>query len=182
MVDQTAKQALAARNDYRPKDLLSQGDLRAVVSALAKKGWKVPQGRELVETALPDDDVLVRLFRGSKQGVGFMRSVEKYTLAYDRLDRLIRLPGGEMTIKALIRGPDGYKLVQYYTETASRGNSIVEVLPRGYNGQLPSSKGFNDPTGRIYTEKMLLAELKKRYDAQAAAAQAAAAAGPMVIQ
>jgi hypothetical protein len=165
-VDHTVKKALAKRAGYEPKDLLAQGDLKAVVAALGKKGWKVADAQRLIEDALPDDDILVQLFRGSKKGVGFMRGIEKYALAYDRLDRLIRLPGGEMTIKYLIKGPDGYKMVQYFTETAYRGNCIVDILPRGYNGELPSSKGFNDPTGKIYTEKMLLGALRLRYDRQ----------------
>lgn len=165
-VELATKKALAKRPGYEPQDVLSQSDLKNVVSALSKLGWKLPDGKGLVEETLPDDDILISVFRGSKNGLDFMRDCERFALAYDRLDRLIRLPGGVMTIKKLIKGPDGYKMVQYFTDTAYRGNCIVDILPRGYNGELPSSKGFNDPTGKIYTEKMLLAELKERYERQ----------------
>ncbi len=174
VVETTVKKALAKRPGYEPKDMLAQGDVKAVTAALAKQGWKVPDAARLVEDTLPDDDILIQLFRGSKKGLGFMRDCERFTLSYDRLDRLIRLPGGVLTIKQLIKGPDGYKMVQYFTDTAYRGNCIVDILPRGENGQLPSSKGFNEPTGKIYTEKMLLATLKQLYDRQFPAPKSAA--------
>ncbi len=165
-VEATVKKTLAKREDYQPQDILSRSDLQKVVAALKLKGWKVSEGQQLVERALPDDDILVQLLRGSKKGLEFMRGSAKYDLAYDRLDRMIRFYGGVLTIKQLIKGPDGYKMVQYFTETAYRGNCIVDILPRGENGQLPSSKGFNEPTGKIYTEKMLLTELKELYKRQ----------------
>ena len=174
VVETTVKKALAKRPGYEPKDMLAQGDIKAVIAALAKQGWKVPSAERLVEDTLPDDDTLIQLFRGSKKGLGFMRDCERFALAYDRLDRLVRLPGGVLTIKQLIKGPDGYKMVQYFTDTAYRGNCIVDILPRGENGQLPSSKGFNDPTGKIYTEKMLLAELKGIYEREFPAPKSAA--------
>jgi hypothetical protein len=91
-----------------------------------------------------------------------MRSVSEYPDAYDRLDRMSQLRNGQRTVRDLIRGPDGYKLIEYMT-TASGGEHLGDMLADGPGGQ-----GFNKPTGNIYTAGQLLEALHKSYEQETA--------------
>jgi hypothetical protein len=83
-----------------------------------------------------------------------MRQISKMALAYDRIDRLAPLPHGQQTIRDLIRGPDGYKLIAYMTGT-SGGTQLGRMLSTS-----PNAAGFNSATGRIYTAEALIEKLK----------------------
>ncbi len=92
-----------------------------------------------------------------------MRQSGKYPLAYDRIDRLSRMIMGEKNVRALIRGPDGYKMIQYMTSTPY-GRNMGQML-----SQDPRGADFNSPTGRLYTADALLGRLQQSYDAELAA-------------
>lgn len=147
---------------YQNGDLLSRSTVKSVLLVLREAGWHIDKEKVLMELTLPDNDFLAVQFR-TKKGAEFMRHISKLELAYDRLDRLTNLDFGRKTVLDLIRGPDGHKLIEYYTSTAKRGNSITEILPKGPSGKSPAGKKFNEPTGRIYTETHLLAQLKQFY-------------------
>jgi len=144
--------------DHQPADIISRGQVEPVFRQLAGLGWQVADWREILEAVPADGDFLVKQLR-TPGGRKFMRGIAKYPDAYDRLDRLGRLPYGKNTIRALIRGPGGYKLIEYMT-TASGGRELGRQLSNA-----PKGKNFNDPTGRIYTAKLLLARLKESYTA-----------------
>lgn len=154
---------MASAKDYDPGDLLSVVEVKLATSALAALGWKSAAFVELEKLALPEQDTLVQMLR-ENEGKKFMRQVSEMNLIYDRLDRLARLDYGQRTIRDLIRGPDGYKLLDYYTTTSKRGNVLTEVLPKDETGAFPDGKDFDQPTGRIYTREQLLKSLKVMYD------------------
>ncbi len=89
-----------------------------------------------------------------------MRQSCKYPDAYDRLDRLSRMPMGHQNVDALIAGPDGYKMIQYMTST-SGGRNLGQML-----SQDPRGANFNSPTGRIYTADQFLQRLTESYQAE----------------
>jgi len=144
--------------NHQPADNISCGQVEPVFQQLAGLGWKVADWREILEAVPADGDFLVEQLR-TPAGRKFMREIAKYPNAYDRLDRLSRLPHGKKDIKALIRGPGGHKLLEYMT-TTSGGRNLGKQLSNA-----PKGRNFNDPTGRIYTVKLLLARLKKSYTA-----------------
>ena len=84
-----------------------------------------------------------------------MRQISSYPNAYDLLDRLSRLPRGRQTVRDLIRGPDGYKMLQYMT-TSAGGRQMGKQLSNS-----PGAGKFNEPTGRIYTAEDLLRRLEQ---------------------
>jgi hypothetical protein len=75
------------------------------------------------------------------------------------------MPYGPRRIRELIRGPDGYKLIEYMTTTKG-GKNLSKQLACGVNG-----KGFNKPTGKIYTLRQLTAELQRLHKAALARSQ-----------
>lgn len=145
-----------SEKQIRPGDLISQGDVTAVLKQLAKRGWKVRDGKEIIKSALPDDNDLVK--RLARQDASqFEQQIARLPDGYDRLDRLSRMPYGRNTIDALVRGPDGYKMIQYMT-TSPGGANLGRQL-----SEAPTGKNFNKPTGRIYTPAQLIARIKVSY-------------------
>ena len=94
-----------------------------------------------------------------------MHRIEAMSGAYDRLDRLRKMPYGPRRIRELIAGPDGYKLIEYMTSTKG-GKNLGRQLSRGVNG-----KGFNKPTGKLYTARQFTAELQRLHKAALAKTQ-----------
>ena len=130
-------------------------------------GWTVTDRRIILSLVPDDSEFLIRQLR-SHSGRSFMSRVSSYSNAYDRLDRLTRLPHGRQTMHDLIHGVGGEKMIEYMTTTPG-GKNLGKQLSNA-----PKGRDFNQPTGRIYTAKMLLGRLQKSY---AAAKEARAAAG-----
>lgn len=148
--------AYFARGQFHPDDLVAQDVVKPLFVALERIGWKVRDRDEILKRVLPADDFLVQALR-TKEGLKFMRQSSRFPGTYDRLDHLRGLPHGEQTIKDLIRGPDGYKLLRYMTTTRG-GRNLGKQLSRA-----PKGKGFNKPTGRIYTVGDLYRALNRSY-------------------
>jgi len=145
-----------AKEDINPGELLSQGNVAEVLAQLKKRGWKVRDEKQIVSSALPDDAYLVkRLARPDAHK--FKQQVAQLPGGYDRLDRMSRMSQGRSTVDALVRGPDGYKMIEYMT-TSRGGRNLGNSL-----AQTPRGKDFNKPTGRIYTTSQLVARLKLSY-------------------
>lgn len=147
---------LRSRKGYRPGDILSRSDVRRALDAVEKRGWKVPDRKKILNDVLPDNDFLVRELR-TRRGTVFMRKLSQVPQAYDRLDRLRRLPYGPRRIRELINNPGGYTLILYLVGTRGGKN-----LGR-YLSELPSGRKFNRPTRRIYSEQQLLQRLQRSY-------------------
>jgi hypothetical protein len=144
--------------DHQPADLITRDQATKVLDGLKRIGWDVADRDEILEQVLSEGNPLVKRLR-TKAGKKFMRQSAKYPQAYDRLDRLERLPDGQQILKQLIEGPDGYKMIEYLT-TSSGGKNLGKML-----GRVPEGSNFNQTTGRIYTQHDLVERLKKSYAA-----------------
>jgi len=158
-VKKLVEKTLSGDRHYRSGDLLSQSQAAAVLAQLKSNGWEVTQSRELLARVPSDEEFLVRELRTPK-GLVMMRQIAGMKDGFDRIDRLSRIPNGPQLIAQLIEGPDGYKLIAYLTETRG-GKELGQMLDR-----TPGDGNFNEPTGRIYTEKQLLAELQRLHTAE----------------
>lgn len=149
-------------------DIISQGDVKPVFSKFAAAGWKVADEQEIMGSILPDTDFLVGQLR-SPQGRQLAHQLAPMPGGFDRADRLRRLIRGEKYLADMVRGPDGYKLFQYMTET-TWGANLGNML-----SQDPGGKGFNSRTGTLYTSADLLKRLRQSYDKTVEARQLAQA-------
>jgi hypothetical protein len=145
-------------------EILSHGDASKTFAKLEKAGWNLADRKQIEKRFLSDSDFLVRQLR-SKAGRKFMQRIETMSGAYDHLDHLRKMPYGPRRIRELIRGPDGYKLIEYMTSTKGCKN-LGRQFSRGVNG-----KGFNKPTGRLYTARQFTAELQRLHKAALAKSQ-----------
>ncbi len=143
---------------YRPGDIIARSDVAPLFGRLGRLGFSVANREAILKKVPTDGDFLVRELR-TRRGRKFMRRIANYPDAYDRLDRLSRLPHGKRTVHDLIRGPGGYKMIKYMTTTPG-GKNLGRQLSNA-----PKGTDFNKPTGRIYTVKLLLAHLKLSYAA-----------------
>jgi len=124
-----------AKPDYRPGDLITKEDVEPLLGKLKQKGLPLPDAKQILEKTPTKGDFLTQQLR-TPDGRKFMRQISGYKDAYDRLDRLSRLPHGQQTIRDLIRGPDGYKMVEYMTTTTG-GNELGKQL-----FERPAGEGF----------------------------------------
>jgi hypothetical protein len=151
-VQQAVVRYFEARQDYRAGDLITREAAGPLLGQLRQLGLPLPDEKQILES-IPAEGSLLAKQLATPAGRSFMRQVSRYPDAYDRLDRLGRLPRGEQTIRDLIRGPDGYKMLQYMT-TTSGGREMGKMLSNS-----PGASDFNASTGRIYTVDGLLDRL-----------------------
>lgn len=151
-VARTVEQYCKSIPNYEPGDLIWRGQLADLPPRLVALGVSRDTIDGILATTLEDQNWLVEQLR-TKPGRKFMREVKGYPLAFDRLDRLARMPQGHDTIRALIKGPDGAKLLEYLG-TSSGGAQLGKMLSR-----TPEGAHFNRPTGRVYTAEQLIERL-----------------------
>ncbi|HET6328373.1 MAG TPA: hypothetical protein VFG04_27070, partial [Planctomycetaceae bacterium] len=159
-VTKTVQEVLALNPDYQPGDLVTASKVERILAKLEQNRWKVADGRQIVKQMLPDSDwMAMRLSAPDAQQ--FMHDIAKLPGGYDRVDRLRRMPNGEIHIGDFIDTPDGSAMIEYMT-TTQEGKNLGNFL-----SQDPDGHNFNKLTGRIYTEQELLKRLKMSYDAAA---------------
>jgi len=156
-VEEAVRGHLRKQSGYRSGDILSREQVQPVFRELERIGWRVAGQTAILQAVLPDSHPLVRLLR-TPSGKKFARQIATVPEGYDRLYRLSRLPDGLQKIGVLIKGPDGYLMIKYMTTTPG-GMELGRML-----SQTPGGKGFNKPTGHIYTEDMLVDRLREEYD------------------
>jgi hypothetical protein len=144
--------------DYQPGDLITRDNVEPLLRQLQRMGLPLPDGKKILGRVPTKDEFLASQL-SSPEGRRFMRRISGYKDAYDRLDRLSRLPHGEQTIRDLIRGPGGEKMIEYMTTTPG-GKVLGDQLSNA-----PGGENFNAETGRIYTVDLLLRQLEKSRDA-----------------
>lgn len=152
---------LAKVEGYEAGDIITRETAGKILSGLDEIGWKVPRQKELLAKVPANTDFLPTLMQTEK-GRRFLRGISGHKLAFDRVDRLARLPEGKALVKQLVNGPDGGKLITYLTDTQG-GKNLGKML-----GQTANGENFNRPTGKIYTAKALLEELKPLHATEAA--------------
>lgn len=158
-VEAAVRGHFAAIKGYRPGDIISRKDVTSLFPKLAKMGWTVREQKDVSALVLDDGDPLVKALH-TPAGLKFMRKLSPLPAVYDRMDRLRSMPYGMRRIHELIQGPDGHKLFEYMVTTPG-GRNLGVQLSQGKNGA-----GFNEPTGRLYTEADLLGRLRLSYDKQ----------------
>lgn len=145
--------------EYRAGDLLTKADVSAALDRLAELGWQ-PSDRDAVLAAVvADNDFLASELR-TAEGRKFMRKISGFPQSYDRLDRLARMPHGKQTVRDLVGGAGGYKMIEYLT-TAAGGKELGKQL-----SATPNGAKFNQPTGKIYTADDLVRALKRDFGRQ----------------
>src|SRR5262245_4649628 len=159
-VHRIVQQRLASLPDYRPGDLISRSQVQPIFAYLKSAGWTVRDQAQILKLVPADDEWFVRELRTSG-GQAFMRQSAKFPLAYDRIDRLSSMTMGHQNVKALIAGPDGYKMIQYMT-TTPYGRNLGQML-----SQDPRAADFNSPTGKLYTGQAFFNRLAQSYDVEA---------------
>jgi hypothetical protein len=144
-----AAQFLQHKTGHQPGHLVTQTGVIKLLDALEAKGWRVREREKLIARVLKDDDYLVRQF-SDEAGQAFLRKIEHLPGGIDRVDRLARLPQGEMSVNDLIRKvPNGAEWIEAMT-TTRRGEIEGERLSNAEAGH-----NFNEPTGRLYTVQAL---------------------------
>ena len=158
-VETSVKQYFEKLPGFNVKGIITVAQVKPVFARIERAGWKISgkDRKALLDRVLGDKSFLAKQL-STKGGKKFAAQIYNYPLGFDQLDRLGRKPQGKDTVSRLIRGPDGYKMIQYMTTTPG-GKNMGRMLSNS-----PKGGNFNNPTGRIYTVKMLLDELKKLYD------------------
>lgn len=139
-----------------PWDILARSEVKPLFDTLKTAGWSVPGYKTVLNSVLKDSHFLVRSMR-TDEGRNFAQKIAKHPLGYDRLDRLAAMPHGRDTVRDLIKGPDGHKMIDYLT-TTDGGTELGSML-----SDAPTGKYFNEPTGHIYTVDYLIDVLKQKY-------------------
>ncbi len=143
---------------FQANGIIVESEVAPLFGKLKKTGWNIRKDdrENILKRVLSDNSFLAKELR-TPAGRKFAAEIYKYPDGFDRLDRMSRMPQGKDTVKRLIIGPGGYKMIQYMT-TAPGGKNLGKQL-----SNTPKGGKFNSPTGRIYTVKMLLDDLKKLY-------------------
>jgi hypothetical protein len=159
-VQQIVARYFSQQSGRQPGDIITQSDVAAVLEELAAAGWQPPDHKQLLASTLPDDGPLVSSLR-TQQGRRFMRKVSGYESIYDRLDRVSQVSGGQRTIDAIVRLPDGEKYAQPKKKTPHGVPDFLDLLPKNASGKVRTIKDYDKPTGRIYTEADLVNRLNR---------------------
>jgi hypothetical protein len=163
-VEDAAKKHFRALPNYKPGDILSQGQIKPLVAQLAKQGWKISDQRDLLAQICPDNDFVVEQLR-TKNGQKFMRSTGGSAAQYDYLRRLAETKGGNRQVADILKLRNGNDVLSALTKSKA-GKDISRRLADG-----PRTQGYDKPTGYIYTEAQVLERLKESYDRDARAAK-----------
>jgi hypothetical protein len=154
---------------YQPGDIITQTDVAAVLKQLAAAGWQPPDGQQILADTLPEDNAVVSMLRTEK-GRRFMRKVSGFDSIYDRMDRVSQVSGGQRTLDAIVRLPDGEKYALPKKQTPHGVPDFLDLLPKNASGKVRSIKDYQKPTGRIYTQADLVERLLRSLAGSAPAA------------
>jgi hypothetical protein len=155
-VEKIVEERFAKLPDFQPRDLISRSQVNGVFDELKRSGWTVRDQAAISKQVPSDDEWFVEELR-TPAGRKFMRQIDHYPLAYDRIDRLSGMIMGHENVRALVRGPDGYKMLEYMTST-QYGKNLGQML-----SQDPRGAGFNSSTGQLYTVADFEKRLAKSY-------------------
>jgi hypothetical protein len=162
-IEPVVRKHFAEIRGFQKTDLISRSQAEPVFAKLAELGWAVADKAAILSSLPADSDFIVKELR-TTQGRKFMRSIASYTDAYDRLDKLSQLPEGRSSIRTLIKGPGGKKLIDFLTSSTGRpqAGELLANSPHGHD--------FDGATGRIYTLDALVERLEQSYRAATEAA------------
>jgi hypothetical protein len=147
-----------AQSNFQSASIITKEQVQPLLPKLEQMGFTLNDPKSILDKLPVKGEFLVKELT-TPAGRKFCKQIAKYPEAYDRLDRLSRLPHGKQTVHDLIYGAGGYKMIQYMT-TAQGGIEMGKML-----SQAPGGADFNKPTGRIYTVPMLLRQFQDQYRA-----------------
>lgn len=155
-IEQLVRKQFTEIRGFEQRDLISRSQAEPVFKKLAELGWAVTDQAAILSSLPADSDFIVKELR-TTPGRRFMRSIAAYPDAYDRLDKLSQLPEGQSSIRTLIKGPGGNKLLDFLTSSTGRPQAaeLLAHSPEGHN--------FNRSTGRIYTLNAFVKRLEQSY-------------------
>ncbi len=142
---------------FHDGDLITRDRVEPLFAHLESLGWEPTDRGQIIGLLVSAREPLARNLLGDKKGRAFMRAIAAMPGAYDRLDRLSRMPHGEQTIVDMIHKKGGPELIRYMTGSKG-GTELGRQMARA-----PAGHDFNKPTGRIYTLSQLLARLEQSY-------------------
>lgn len=154
-VEQAVRAHFKSLSDYEAGDVITRRQVEPLLNR-PELSWLGNQRSAILNQLLCDSDLLATELR-TTAGRRFLKQIAGYPNGLDRLDRLGRLPQGTKKVRNLVHVRDGYKLIEYMT-TKPGGAALGEVLSKSRQGV-----DFNQPTGRIYTEEMLVTRLRECY-------------------
>jgi hypothetical protein len=164
-VEQVMVAHLSSQPQHRPGDLIAQSDVAEILKKLADAGWQPADHKKILADTLPDANGLVSLLRTS-QGRKYMDKVKGFELIYDRMDRLSQASGGQRTLDAIVRLPDGEKYSKPKKDLPYGVPDFLYLLPKNSSGRVRTIKDYDKPTGRIYTEADLLRRLTRSWQGE----------------
>jgi hypothetical protein len=138
---------------YSPGDLLTRYNVEPIYNEIIARGMKPSDDAESTYTAILRDEHPLALQLRSPEGRALMKKIGNKPLAYDRLERLSWLPGGHDWVKQLIASPDGAEMIERLFS-----DDGIAAMEKKFADH-PSGRNFGLPTGRIYTEAALGAQL-----------------------
>ena len=153
-VEQAVGQHFAAMPNYEPGNIIVRREVQPLLARLKQLGWTVSDADDILGQVPTSGEFLVRQLR-TAYGRRFMQKIGRNPDTYDRLERLSRMPHGKLTVRELVRQPGKGSDVINYLATDKKGIQASRQMSRKVTG-----RGFDKPTGRIYTEEMLLERLK----------------------
>ena len=156
-----------AMPEHHPGKIIARSEVEPLFGMLQQMGWTVRDRLNILNRVPADSSFLNRSLR-TPAGYEFMRRLGNYPTTYDQLDRLSQMPRGRNTVKVLINSVPGKENITQWSVTTEKGRKFSRLLSKSRM----SGKHFNQPTGKIYTAESLLAELRKSYAAEKAAAEA----------
>lgn len=134
-------------------DIISRDQVEEMLKE-PKFAWIADQQRqEILDRVLPPGDYLVQQLR-TDRGREFAAKIASTPGAFDRIDRL-RTAGTRDTTK-IIQSRDGYKWILYLA--GDRKGKIQSQWMQDTG--IPGSEDFAKPTGRIYTQALLVTALQ----------------------
>ena len=128
------------------------------MTQLQRMGLPLSDAKQILDKLPAKGEFLVEQF-STPSGRKLIHGVAAAPNLYDRLDRLSQMPHGQQTIRDMINGPGGQKMVDYMMKSPA-GVGIGKILSSG-----PQAEQFGDPTGRIYTVDALLSRLQQSHAA-----------------
>lgn len=154
-------QHFAEQSHLRVGDITCQNDVRSLFSTLEASGWIVEDRDEILNKMLSANDPLLRILR-SPNGAKFMSQVANEKLIYDRLDRIVRVPGGQRLLTDLVKLPDAARFAKQKTPPGVP--DLEDLLPKDRSGKTRQVKDFNKATEKIYTAADFKKALQKSYE------------------
>ncbi len=160
-VENSVRRYFAANWNDKQINLMTQGHASLALRQLDHLGWQVEDQKDILKGIPADSDYLIQVL-SSASGQKLLKHLPNEELLYDRLDRIIKQPGGRRLVRDMLKLPDGYR---YAKANRPRGvPAMNEFLPKTRKGKDQVIRNYGKPTGRIYTLDQFITRLHESHD------------------